>query len=156
MRLLGHRQQLRAVERGDLLGQPLRRQLALRKMNGRAVLRHEGGVVALVRGGADDERHQHAGHAGGAQLAHRHRAGAADDEVATAQPRGHVVDERQHVDAGVVGLEPGLAVQRLHVVAVQRAGLMRDARARVGRQQRKRLRQGLVEHLRAEAAADHQ
>ena len=41
--------------------------------------RHELGVVALVRGGADDQRHQDAGHAAGAQLADRDRAGGNGD-----------------------------------------------------------------------------
>jgi hypothetical protein len=42
------------------IGQALRRQLGLRQVDGRAVLGHATGVVALVRGGADDQRHQHA------------------------------------------------------------------------------------------------
>ena len=48
------------------------------------------------------KRHEHRGDAGGAQLAHRDRAGAADDQVALGETRRHVVDEGQHlgVDAG--------------------------------------------------------
>ena len=75
--------------------------------------RHPGGVVALVRGRADDERHEHGGDAGGAQLAHRDRAGAADDHVALAEARRHVVDEGQHLGVGAgcgVGGANGVAV----------------------------------------------
>ena len=89
-RAFGRELVLRQVARGAAVGQVLR-------------------VVALMRGGADHQRHQHAGHAGRAQLADGDRAGAADDRVAVGQAaRRHVVDERNHLrlDAarGVLGL----------------------------------------------------
>ena len=60
-RLGGHRQQPVARQRHQNVGQLLRRQLALRQVHARALPGQPLRVVALVRGGADHQRHQHGG-----------------------------------------------------------------------------------------------
>ncbi len=108
-------------------------------------------VVALVRGAAHDERHQHRGDAGRAQLADGDRAGAADDEIGLGEPARHVVDERQHL-----GFDAGGGVGRGDLGLPALAALVRHARALRGIEPRQRRRQHAVERLRAEAAADDQ
>ncbi|CAD5370523.1 hypothetical protein RA210_U130011 [Rubrivivax sp. A210] len=129
----------------------MRRQPGLRQVNGRALPGHPLGVVALVGRGADDQRHQQGRHASRAQLAHGDGAGAADHHIALGQAARHVVDEGQHL-GGDAFAGIGLAHRR----GLGAAALVHDLQALARRQQRQRGRQGLVEHLGAQAAAHHQ
>ena len=149
--LVGHRQQHLSAQGVQLSGERFGGQTRLRPVQRRTMSGHVLGVVALVRGGAQDQRHQQTGHTGRAQLADRDRASAADDQVAGRQPRGHVFDERQDL-----GLDAMQRISCAHRIELLRTGLVHDPRPLLGRQQRQRGRQGLVEHLRAQAATHDQ
>ena len=123
------------------------------------MLRHPLRIVALVGRRAHDQRHQYRGNPRRAQLADRHRARAADDQVAVGQPARHVVDEGHDLDAGraVVEVEqPGLRIGGAHLLVVRQTGLVGDDGTLGRRQPRQRPRQRLVEHLRPQAATDDQ
>ncbi len=115
------------------------------------MLLHHFCVVALVRGGAGNKRHQDAGDACGSQFGQRDGTGPAQHQIGFGIALGHVVDEGQHF-----GLHPGFGIGGTQGLDMLLAGLVRDDRALLRRQPQQGLRHGLVQHLRPLAAAHHQ
>src|SRR5690606_29496470 len=83
----------------ELCGQPGRIGVCLWQQGGGALACQEFGVAALVIVDGVRQRNQDRVQAGGSQLAHRQRSGAADHKVSPGVGAGYVLDEGHYVSA---------------------------------------------------------
>jgi len=127
----------------------LRRQIALLDEDRRPAIGEVARIGRLVVVDRERERHQDRRHPDGGELGDRDRAGAADRDVGLRVRLRHVLDERHQLRG-----DAGDGVARTQRVEVLRPGLVNDARALAGGQQRDRLRDALVQRRGAEAPAD--